>query len=458
MNRIMGRARIMLVLILVLALGMGFFLGEYALHSDEWVQTPGSPHIFDGHTLASGLITDREGVPLLDLKDKHTYSESETLRKAMLHWLGDRQGNIRAPILSAYAMEIAGYDPVNGVYAYGNTGGRVNLSLSAKVQTAALEAMGNYRGTVAVYNYKTGEIICAVTTPTYDPDNVPDIAGDTEGKWAGAYVNRFTQSTYTPGSIYKIVTMAAALDAIPDIESQTFTCTGTTAYGNDKVTCTKAHGKQTLKEAFSNSCNCAFAAIAGQLGGETLERYAQQFHVNESISFDGLKTAEGKLEAANAADVMVAWSAIGQHKDLINPCAFLTFVGAVANDGVPMSPHIVNRITVGSKTTYQAPQTPGGRIMSSEVAKKLQEYMRYNTESYYGDENFPGLSVCAKSGTAQVGGNKKPNAMFTGFVTNEEYPLAFIACVEDSGYGRPICVPIISKILQVCKAEIDAGA
>ena len=86
----------------------------------------------------------------------------------------------------------------------------------------------------------------------------------------------------------------------------------------------------------------------------------------------------------------------------------------------------------------------------------MQEYMRNNVESNYGAENFPGLTVCAKSGTGEVGGDQKPNAMFCGFVTDEAYPLAFIVAVENGGYGSAVCVPIISQVLAQCKEVLDA--
>lgn len=450
MNRIMGRARILVILVLVLALGLGLFVGEYFVKSDSWVMFPGSPHIYNAGNIGCGIIADRDGNLLLDLTDGRTYASNVALRKSMIHWLGDRQGNISAPSLSHYAMNIAGFDPVSGVYAYGGTGGQASLTISAKVQMAALEAMGDYTGTIAVYNYKTGQILCAVTTPNYDPDNVPDISGDITGAYDGVYVNRFTQSAYTPGSIFKIVTAAAALEHIPDIESQTFTCWGSVEYGVDKVTCEEDHGTLGFREAFSESCNCAFAKIADQLGGEVLERYARQFGVLDSVQFDGITTAKGNMEAAGAAPVQVAWSAIGQHKDLVNPCAYMTFMGAIASGGVGAQPYLVEQIKVGSKVTYEAGTERGGRIMSTDTARKLQEMMRTNVEEYYGDENFPGLTICAKSGTAEVGGGKKPNAMFTGFVTDEAYPLGFIVCIEDGGYGRPVCVPVLSKVLEAC--------
>ena len=440
-----------MVLVLVLSLGVTFFLGEYALNSHKWVLSAGSPHIFNAENLGCGQITDRDGNLLLDMTGSRTYSGAISLRMSTLHWLGDRQGNISAPALSYYAKEIAGYDPLSGLYAYGGVGGQMELTLSAKLQMAALEAMGDYKGTIAIVNYKTGEILCAVTTPTYDPDNVPDIAGDTSGIYTGVYVNRFTQSTYTPGSIFKIVTMIAALECIEDIETQEFVCTGELEYGIDKVTCEKVHGTQDIRDAFKNSCNCAFAKVSEQIGGKRLERYAQQLGLLDQLSFDGIKTAAGNIESADQADVLVAWSAIGQHKDQINPACFLSLVSAVANGGVGQKLYLVDNIKTGLTTTYEAKATTTERLMSTQTAQTMQELMRNNVENYYGDENFAGFTVCAKSGTAQVGGDQKPNAMFTGFVLDEGYPLAFIVAIEDGGYGRLTCVPVLEKVLLACR-------
>ena len=226
-------------------------------------------------------------------------------------------------------------------------------------------------------------------------------------------------------------------------------------YGIDKVTCEQAHGRLTFQEAFGRSCNCAFAQIAKQLGGDVLERYARQFGILDSVSFDGITTAAGSMEAEGEADVLVAWSAIGQHKDLVNPCRFMTFLGAIASDGVGVNPHVVSKIQIGNHTTYEAEPVSGGRIMSTKTAQTIKQYLRNNVQTYYGDQSFPGLTVCAKSGTAEVGVNKKPNAMFTGFVMDEQYPLAFIVAVEDGGYGRQVCVPILAPVLAACKAELD---
>ena len=455
MNRVVGRAGILMILVVALTAGMFFFVFDYFANADDWVMSEGSPHVYTDYSSVSGMITDRSGILLMDTTEGRVYTKNEILRKSIIHWLGDRQGNIYAPTISHYAAQLTGHSLINGLYVYGNDGGTVQLTLSAQVQMAALEALGDRKGTVAVYNYKTGQILCAVTSPTYDPDNVPDIAGDTEGIWDGAYINRFLKGTYIPGSIFKIVTAAAALETVPDIQERTFTCEGVTEYGIDKVTCLKKHGKQTLEEAFLNSCNCAFAEIAGLLGGDTLQEYAEAMGITGKISFDGVTTAAGSIQAADEADVMVAWSAIGQHKDQINPCQFLTMVGAIANGGTGATPYIVESIDGGGWGSYKAQTSYTQQLIQPETAQILRELMRNNVENYYGDENFPGLTVCAKSGTAEVGGDQTPNAMFAGFVADEEYPLAFIVIVENGGYGRQTCVPILSEVLAACKAVLD---
>ncbi len=451
MNRVTKRTWLMSVFIGVLLLGMVFFLFEYTTQAGIWIGSAGSLQSSGG-----GTVVDRSGEVLLTLDQGRTYSENATTRKSTLHWLGDRNGFISATAVNHYAGQMAGFDLFNGIYDASGEGGQEVLTISAKVQNAALEALGSRKGTIGVYNYKTGEILCAVTSPTYDPDNVPDIAGDTSGAYDGVYLNRFLQSAYVPGSIFKIVTVSTALETVPDILDQTFQCYGRLEYGTEAVTCEVAHGRQNLKQAFANSCNCAFAQIAELVGKQNMVKYVNQFQVVEPLHFDGITTAKGNYDISETAQVSFAWSCIGQHSDLINPARYMTFMGAIAGGGSGAEPYIVSQVTNGGEITYQAKTTSTGRLMSEETAATVREYMRNNVQSVYGSGNFPGLSVCAKSGTSQLGGTEVSNAMFAGFVENEEYPLAFIVVVENGGYGSHTCVPILSKVLAACKEVLDA--
>ena len=454
MNRIAGRSGIALLLVLVLIGGLVFFVGEYFLEADDWINAAGSPHVYNGGNIGCGVVLDREGELLLDISEERIYPDSLALRKSVIHWLGDREGNISAPALPNYSDALSGFDLFNGVYSFSGTGGEAVLTLSARAQIAAMEALDGYKGTVAVYNYKTGEILCAVSAPAYDPDDVPDILGEDSAEYEGTYLNRFTQVSYVPGSIFKILTTAAALESIPGIEDRTFICEGVLYVDGNEVTCGREHGEQTLSEAMTNSCNCAYAQIALLLGADTLEEYVDQFELTKSIQFDGITTEEGYFDLQNATDPEIAWSAIGQHHDAVNPCRFLTFMGMIAGGGSAAEPYLVEEVSAGGSTTYSAKTRTTGRLMTSATAEKLQDLMRNNVTDSYGDENFPGLTVCAKSGTAEMG-EGQDNAMFAGFLLDEEYPLAFFAAVEDGGYGRYTCVPIISQILEVCKDVLD---
>ena len=455
MNRIAGRSWIVLVFVLILLAGTIFFLSEFVLNAEEWVYFPGSPHVYSGMKPERGVIADRDGTILLSLAGEDTYAVDPLVRQAMLHWIGDRDGNIATPFLEQYTRPMMGFDLVNGLYAYGNAPGVMELTISSKVQMTALEALDGAKGTVAVYNYRTGEILCAVSAPTFDPDQIPDISMDPV-KYEGVYLNRFTQVTYTPGSIFKVVTTAAALEILPDLREQHFTCEGELEIGGGLVTCEYAHGGQTVEEALTNSCNCAYALIAQQVGGERLQRYVEGFGITQSLYFDGISTEEGFVEAADAPLHQLCWAGIGQYTNLVNPCQYMTFMGAIANDGTPVTPHVIGQITVGDTVTYDGESVTMDRIMSRATAEVLQEMMRRNVMEKYGSEHFPGLTVCGKSGTAEKDGDAEANALFSGFVMDEKYPLAFIVVVEDGGYGANTCVPILSQVLAACKEVLDA--
>lgn len=456
MNRVIKRTWITGLFILFLAAGMLFFLGEYMVEAEDWVTFTGSPHLYNSNNIGTGVIVDRSGELLVDMTDKRTYSENETTRKSTLHWLGDRDGFIRAGAVSHYAGAMAGFDLVNGVYNSNTGGSEARLTLSARVQNAALKAMGNRRGTIAVFNYKTGEILCALSTPTYDPDNVPDIAADTTGAYEGVYLNRFLQSSYIPGSIFKLVTTAAALECVDGIEDMTFTCESVIEYGTETVSCEGWHGNQNLRTALANSCNCAFAQIAELVGKNNMEKYVHKFGITEKLSFDGVTTVRGNYDITYTAPVSFAWSCIGQYTDLVNPAQFMRFMGAIGGGGVTAKPYLMDQVKSGRSVTYRADTDYMERIMSRETAKTLQEYMRNNVQMKYGSQNFPGLTVCAKSGTSQLGGEEVSNAMFSGFVADDKYPLAFMVVVENGGYGSGTCVPILRDVLAVCKEVMDA--
>ena len=455
MNRVANRSTIALILAVILLGGMCLFAVEYAMNAEKWVIFEGNPHVYNGSNIGCGVIYDRGGEVLLDSSDQRTYAADADVRKATVHWLGDRYGYISAPAVTAYAADMAGYDFLGGLYSYSGTGGSAVMTISAELQKIALDALGKKKGTVAVYNYKTGEILCAVSTPNYDPDNVPDI-DEGSSSYEGIYVNRFTQTAYVPGSVFKLVTTAAALDTLDNAAQIEFRCTGVYEMSGGKVKCTGEHGTIDLKKALQKSCNCYFAQLSEVLGGDTLKQYVEKFQITEPVRFDGITTAKGSFSVADASAQQIAWSAIGQHLDLVNPCRYMTFMGVIAGGGEAAQPHIVASAGAGMFGGYRASTVSTGRLMDPDTAEELAQLMRNNVENQYGDDNFPGLTVCAKSGTAEVGGDRRPNATFAGFCSDADYPLAFMVVVEDAGSGAKTCIPIISEVLAACKDLMDS--
>jgi peptidoglycan glycosyltransferase len=123
-------------------------------------------------------------------------------------------------------------------------------------------------------------------------------------------------------------------------------------------------------------------------------------------------------------------------------------MGAIANGGTPVKPYVVERITTQFGLPTQVGRTQNeAQLFKKETADRLKTYMRYNVSSYYGDKRFPGLAVCAKTGTAEVGGGKDPNGWMVGFSSNSDTPLAFAIVVENSKSGMTSAGEIASALM-----------
>lgn len=439
-----------LVLAAILLFGLLTFFIRYFLYADRWVSFPGSPHVYSRNgSLETGEILDRSGKVLYSTQGNLRYAEDSLTRRAMLHLLGDKEGNIPARVLRNYTSMLVGFDKLNGTYAMDRGGGEIRTTVSAQVQGIALQALDGRKGTVGVYNYKTGEILCAVSSPTFDPESPPDVAGDTTGKYDGVYVYRFFHSTYTPGSIFKLTTTAAALESVPGVETMRFTCTGSVTVNGERITCSKAHGEQSYADALANSCNCAFAQITQLVGRENLARKVREIRLSDSMEFDGIHTAAGHFDLSGADDNALAWAGIGQYTDLINPCQYMVYMGAISNGGRAAEPFLVSRVKRGGGVRYERELRQTAQMLTPAAAETLKEMMRNNTEKMYQSAQIKGMTVCAKSGTAQVGEGRS-TALFTGFLDSEEYPLAFIVVVEEGGAGSSNAGPIAKTVLQAC--------
>ena len=128
-------------------------------------------------------------------------------------------------------------------------GRNLYLTIDADVCATAYNALDGRKGCVGVYNYETGRIVCAVSSPSYDPNNpVSEETAENDGY----YINRLFSASFVPGSIFKTVTSAAVIDKL-DYENWSYTCTGSTHIGDDDITCVSAHGEVDFESALSKS-------------------------------------------------------------------------------------------------------------------------------------------------------------------------------------------------------------
>ena len=310
------------------------------------------------------------------------------------------------------------------------TGNSVYLTIDSELNRVAYEALGGQSGTVGVYNYKTGEILCMVSGPSIDPSSDGDVPD-------GAYINRCINGSFTPGSIFKLITSAAAIENIKDIDSRRFTCAGSLDVNGVSVKCTGVHGSQTFEDALANSCNCAFAQISLELGADTIESYAKKLGFLDSQSLSGIPTLAGSFTKGASGSANLAWSGIGQYEDLICPYSMLRYVSAIANGGSVVEPSLLLDTPSGSNTN----------LLSATTANKLRDMMNYNVSAHYGTNRFPGLNLCAKTGTAEVGDGTS-HAWFTGFLLDDAHPYAFVVLVENAGGGLTNAGAVANTVLQ----------
>ena len=449
MKKIENRAVVCLLLALALAAGMVFFLFRYLTQGGDWASSAFNRHLYNTQgQLTAGTVLDRDGDVLSSAQDgKRTYYDSETVRKATLHAVGDLQGNVGAGALNAFAGRLTGWNLFNGAFG-ADRGGELTLTIDARYNYEAYQALNGSAGTVAVYNYKTGEILCMVSAPSYDPLHVPEDI-ETNDRYKGAYVNRFLSSAFTPGSVYKAVTLTAALETIPDIESRTWNCAGSVQIGEETIVCSGVHGEQDIAAAFANSCNAAFASIAVELGADTLRKYTEKAGLTASYNIDGLASARGSFDWA-LDDGRLGWAGVGQDKDLVNPCALMVYMGAIAGGGKAAEPYLILKTRNG----LGLPSLPHwtrrtGALIDPATAEKLADLMAGNVEKTYGKSRFPNMDLCAKSGTAEVGEGEAPHAWFAGFLRNEDAPLAFVVLVEHGGGGSAVAGGVAGRVLDV---------
>ena len=443
MKKIERRAIMCLLLAIVLLAGLCIFVYRDFTDGVKWATYQGNRDVYADGKLAKGALYDRHGDLLKkNTKDGMKLNDDSDVRTGCLHITGDKGNNIATGANRVYLDRLIGYDFVNGIYALNNRGEDLYLTIDAGLSGAAAEALDDESGTVGVYNYKTGELLCMVSGPNFDPLDPP------EKVKKGTYINKFIDAKYAPGSTFKLLTTAAAIETQKDAYTYEFDCDGVVDYGHgDKVTDEEAHGTVDLKEALEVSCNCYFGKMSEKIGGANMRKYTEKAGLMNSYDIDDILTAESTFDFPEGG-VNLAWTGIGQYHDMVNPCALMVYVGSIANGGEAAMPYILDpRSFVGKQVSKL--RSRNEKMIEPKTAKSIKKMMRNNVKEHYdGDYNFPDLPLCAKTGTAEVEGQDSPNSWFVGFLDDKEHPYAFVVMVEEGGYGIDAAGSVANKVLQ----------
>ncbi|MCL2124156.1 MAG: penicillin-binding transpeptidase domain-containing protein [Desulfovibrionaceae bacterium] len=445
MRRITGRVWILLALTLAFAAGLVILAFGFARNGARWATNRANAHIYAGGAIArAGRILDANGVVLAETKNgKRVLHPNAATRRATLHAVGDPQGFVSTGAHAAFRGRLTGYSRLTGLYqvVQNNEGSDARLTIGADLSKAAYRALNGRSGAVGVYNYKTGDVVCMVSSPNFDPLNKPrDI--ENNSAYEAVYLNRLLHGLFTPGSTFKIITAACALEYIPDIWNLEFRCDGGYNTGDGRVICREKHGKLGFEKAMNVSCNSAFAQIAILAGQKNLQATAEKMGFNRVFYSEKIPLAISRFQPGGMSPLELGWAGVGQHTTLANPAHMLMLMGAIANGGKGIAPRLLARNSL-------LPAQTALRI-DPAIAGALKDLLRSNVTNVYdtGGRRTPGIALAGKTGTAEVDG-KRPHAWFVGFALDAPYAIVVVG--ENAGGGLAVAFDIAARVINAIK-------
>lgn len=460
MRELRRNMRMIGIVLLCLFLGVGSWFGYSAyMQGTRWMISSNNARLNSARKrVMMGTITDRNGVVLSysDTDGSRCYAADRQVRRALAQTVGDTLSMSGTGVETMHAGILLGFSGsiIDRTWQWlsGETsrGDDIRLTVNAELSAYISEQFPDgYTGAVALINYKTGEVLAMVSKPDYDPYK----AGGREVEDT-AYLNRCLQGRYAPGSVFKIVTLAAALENKTGVASRIYTCEGSRLFGDVPVTCAggNVHGELTLEEAFADSCNVTFAALSYELGGTEMIETAESFGFNDNFTFQDLVLYESSYPADLESVAELAWSGVGQARVLVTPLHMAMIAGSIGNGGIMMSPKLIDQVT--GSTGIPRLRTSGGvyrRVVSENTARIIGSYMRETVEDGTGYRAaVDGYTVCGKTGSAETSNDKSvaTNAWFVGYIEESEHPYAIAVVIEEGGAGGDKAARLAGKALK----------
>ncbi|PKQ27206.1 MAG: cell division protein FtsI [Actinobacteria bacterium HGW-Actinobacteria-4] len=353
-------------------------------------------------------------------------------------------------------------------------GASVELTIRASLQAAAAEALGDQRGAVVALDPRTGEILAMVTSPSYDPTLVaghhtPTVNQNYQALLADPtrpLINRaIAGDTYPPGSVFKLVVAAAALEAGLEPGSEIFAPkelalpqTSNTIRNYGGVACTASGDTTTLEDALRTSCNTAFADLGMALGWDAIEAKALEFGWEQKFDIP-LSAAVSQLPE-NPDVPQTAMSALGQYDVRATPLQLAMLAAAIANDGELMTPYLIRAIrSPDLQVLERADPSVYSTPMSPAIANALTDMMVTVVDNGTGrNARIEGVTVAGKTGTAETGVGGSPHAHFIAFAPAENPIIAVAVVIENGGdlgdeaTGGRLAAPIARAVIEAALA------
>lgn len=364
------------------------------------------------------------------------------------------------------------YDKVRSIFTGEQPmGAAVELTVDPAAQNAAWQGLGDQKGAVAAIDPKTGRVLAMVSTPGWDPNSLAShnseeatsaynsLIDDSDNP---AYNRAIGGNLYPPGSTFKVITAAAALesgDYTKDSELEgpaelDLPETSATIHNSGGGSC-GAGDSVTLQQSLVVSCNTSFAQLGMDVGGDALEEQARKFGFGQDLSIPLQVTPSsfpGELNAPQTAQ-----SALGQFEVRATPLQMAMVSAGVANDGVVMTPQLIDNVrnsrTLDSISELKPQEF--SRAVSSDSAEQLTDMMVEQVNSGTGQvAQISGAEVGAKTGTAQHAEGAAPHAWFTSFAESDDQEVAVAVVVESGGSagseasGARVAGPIAKQVME----------
>ena len=325
-------------------------------------------------------------------------------------------------------------------------GREVTLTIDQRIQNAAQELLGGYRGGIVVMDLSNGDLLSMVSSPSYDPNAFSDKAKSQKlikyfNDSLTPLVNRNVSGQYPPGSVFKIPVALAAIQLHKISPSTTFECPGYMMVGKRKFGCSHVHGLQDLQSAIAHSCNVYFFHVGQLVTPPIIGAFAKAFGLTRPTGVDLPFEARGKIVTEGSKDRVwytgdVLNLSIGQGYTLTTPLQLTVMMAAVANDGVVLRPRVVKAVGDQEISVMDFAKRPRVRLREQTwdiVQQGLKAVVDDPQGTGHDLKEVPGLAIYGKTGTAQSVHGKPNHAWFVGYAKSPKAGIAFCVFLEYGG-------------------------